>query len=123
VDREQPWKKLSGKHRNGTSVPAKLTDDQDEFTVHRRACFFQPQFPCLSPSLSLYTPTMNSGNREKRSDVSVTIAQTTFRQALKKLESSDASLPIVTDEVSNQFCSALDAVLQQNTPANIQVST
>lgn len=53
-------------------------------------------------------------NEIKRAEAMRRIAQLKFKQALKK--------DIVPD-ASAHFCDALDAVLQQNTPANIQVST
>lgn len=57
----------------------------------------------------------------KRATTVITIAQLKFKQGLKK-EEPEARLPAVTVETCLGFFSALDAVLAQNTPVNIQVS-
>lgn len=57
----------------------------------------------------------------KRATTVITIAQLKFKQGLKK-EDPEAHLPPVSVETCSQFFSAIDAVLAQNTPQNIQVS-
>lgn len=57
----------------------------------------------------------------KRATTAVTIAQVRFKQALRK-EEQDSRLPGVSVEDSSQFLSDIDAVLEQNSPANVQVS-
>jgi hypothetical protein len=57
----------------------------------------------------------------KRANTVITIAQLKFKQAVKK-EEPEARLPPVTVETCSQLFSAIDAVLAQNTPVNIQVS-
>ena len=57
----------------------------------------------------------------KRANTVVTIAQLRFKQNLKK-EDPGAGLAPVPVETSAQLFNAVDAVLAQNTPVNIQVS-
>lgn len=56
----------------------------------------------------------------KRADAVLRIAQIKFKQLLKN--EAEGPLPPVAPDASAHFCDALDAVLQQNTPANVQVS-
>jgi hypothetical protein len=64
---------------------------------------------------------MAQNDDAKRATTVVTIAQLKFKQALKK-EELESRLPPVSVEACAQFFSAVDAVLAQNTPVNIQVS-
>lgn len=57
----------------------------------------------------------------KRATTAITIAQLKFKQGLKK-EEPEARLPPVPVETCSQLFGAIDAVLVQNTPVNIQVS-
>lgn len=57
----------------------------------------------------------------KRATTVITIAQLKFKQGVKK-EEPEARLPPVPVETSSQLLNAIDAVLAQNTPVNIQVS-
>jgi hypothetical protein len=64
---------------------------------------------------------MAQNESSKRAASMLTIAQHKFKQALKK-EDHENRLPPVAVELSAQFLSDLVAVLEQNTPANVQVS-
>jgi electron transfer flavoprotein alpha subunit len=64
---------------------------------------------------------MSKSDNSKRAASMLTIAQHKFKQALKK-EDNQYHTPPVAIELSAQFLSDLDAVLKQNTPANVQVS-
>lgn len=64
---------------------------------------------------------MAQNDEAKRATTVLTIAQLKFKQALKK-EEHEARMPSVSVEASSQFFSALNAVLQQNTSVNVQVS-
>jgi hypothetical protein len=57
----------------------------------------------------------------KRAASRLTIAQHKFKQALKK-EDIENRLPPVDIELSAQFLSDVAAVVEQSTPANVQVS-
>ena len=59
--------------------------------------------------------------KQKRAKTALAIAQLKFKQVLKK-EEQEAVLPPVSGEASSHFFSDLDAVLQQNTLTNVQVS-
>lgn len=66
---------------------------------------------------------MASGDQFKRAETTLRIAQLKLKQSLKKEEDVRSTiLPAVSLESSAQFCDHLDAVLQQNTPSNVQVS-
>lgn len=58
---------------------------------------------------------------QRRTKFESAIAQIKFKQSLKK-EEQEALLPPISLEDSAQFCVDLDAVLQRNTPVNVQVS-
>ncbi|KAF3009458.1 hypothetical protein E8E13_001943 [Curvularia kusanoi] len=58
----------------------------------------------------------------KRATTAITIAQLKFKQGLKK-EEPEARLPPVPVETCSQLFGAIDAVLAQNTPVNIQKCT
>lgn len=64
---------------------------------------------------------MAQADDAKRATTAITIAQLKFKQGVKK-EDVDARLPPTPVESCSQFFRALDAVLAQNTPVNIQVS-
>lgn len=64
---------------------------------------------------------MTQTDDAKRATTVITIAQLKFKQGLKK-EDPEARLPPVSMEDCSQLFSAIDAVLAQNTPVNIQVS-
>lgn len=64
---------------------------------------------------------MGQADDAKRAITAITIAQLKFKQGVKK-EDSDAGLAPVPVESCSHFFRALDAVLAQNTPVNIQVS-
>jgi hypothetical protein len=64
---------------------------------------------------------MAQNDNSKRAATVLTIAQHKFKHSLKK-EDNEARLPAVSVELTSQFLSDLDAVLTQNTPANVQVS-
>ena len=57
----------------------------------------------------------------KRATTVITIAQLKMKQGLKK-EEPEAHLPPISVETCSDLFSAIDAVLAQNTPVNIQVS-
>lgn len=57
----------------------------------------------------------------KRATTVLTIAQLKFKQAMKKSDPEDR-LPPLSVEVSSQLLSDIDAVLNQNTRVNVQVS-
>jgi hypothetical protein len=59
---------------------------------------------------------------QKRADAAVMVANFKFQQGLKK-DIRGSNLPPMTDDMGPQFCDALAAVLEQPTPAHIQVST
>jgi hypothetical protein len=61
---------------------------------------------------------MLTSDQIKRAETGLRIAQFKFRQGLKK---DERSFPAIGSDPSVQFCSDLNAVFQQNTPANIQV--
>lgn len=65
---------------------------------------------------------MATDHTQKRADAAVMVAKFKFQQGLKK-DIRGNNLPPITDEMGPQFCNALAAVLEQPTPANIQVST
>ncbi|KZM26752.1 uncharacterized protein EKO05_0010112 [Ascochyta rabiei] len=65
---------------------------------------------------------MAQNDDAKRATTVITIAQLKLKQGLKK-EDSEARLPPVSVEACSQFFSAVDAVLTQNTPVNIQKCT
>jgi hypothetical protein len=64
---------------------------------------------------------MASTDDAKRASTGLTIAQIKFKQAMKKTDAEDGLSPI-TVETSSQLFTNIHAVLQQNTPMNIQVS-
>jgi len=64
---------------------------------------------------------MAQNDDAKRANTAITIAQLKFKQNLKK-EEPEARLSPVPVDTCSQFFSAIDAVLAQNTPVNIQVS-
>lgn len=68
-----------------------------------------------------HTRAMAQNDSSKRAASMLTIAQHKFKQALKK-EDIDVRLPPVAVELSSQFLSDLQAVLKQDTSANVQVS-
>ncbi|KAF2626567.1 hypothetical protein BU25DRAFT_449154 [Macroventuria anomochaeta] len=65
---------------------------------------------------------MAQNDDAKRATTVITIAQLKFRQSLKK-EEPETRLPPVSVEACSQLFSAIDAVLAQNTPMNIQKCT
>ncbi|KAJ4988588.1 hypothetical protein SVAN01_05879 [Stagonosporopsis vannaccii] len=65
---------------------------------------------------------MAQADDAKRTSTAITIAQLKFKQGVKK-EDLEARLPPVPVESCSNFFSALDAVLAQNTPVNIQTCT
>lgn len=67
------------------------------------------------------SPIMAPSDDAKRATTILTIAQLKFKQAIKKTDNEDR-LPPVSVEVSSQLFSGIDAVLQQNTRVNVQVS-
>jgi hypothetical protein len=64
---------------------------------------------------------MAQNDDAKRANTVITIAQLKFKQNFKK-EDLEARLPPVPVDTCSQFFSAINAVLAQNTPVNIQVS-
>lgn len=62
-----------------------------------------------------------NSDAEKRALTMLTISQIKFKQAMKK-EDTEVRLPLVSVEVSSQLFSCIDAVLQENTRVNVQVS-
>lgn len=66
---------------------------------------------------------MANGDEIKRAETVLRIAQLKFKQMLKKEETVQSTIlsPIAL-ESSAQFCSDLDAVFQQNTSGNVEVS-
>lgn len=64
---------------------------------------------------------MAQSDDAKRATTAITIAQLKFKQGLKKQE-PEAGLQPVSAEICSQLFSAINAVLAQNTPVNIQVS-
>lgn len=64
---------------------------------------------------------MAQDESSKRAATVLAIAQHKLKQGLKK-EDHEARLPFISLELSSQYISDIDAVLQQNTPANVQVS-
>ncbi|KAH6638766.1 hypothetical protein C7974DRAFT_387263 [Boeremia exigua] len=65
---------------------------------------------------------MAQSNDAKRATTVITIAQLKFKQGVKKAE-TEARLPPVSVESCSQLFGAIDAVLAQNTPVNIQTCT
>jgi hypothetical protein len=63
---------------------------------------------------------MAPNDANKRKD-NLTIAQIKFKQAMKKPDAEDHAPPVAF-EISSQLFNHIDAVLEQNTPINIQVS-
>lgn len=57
----------------------------------------------------------------KRAATVLTIARHKFKQALKKAD-DEACLPAISIDLSAQYLSDIDAVLEKNTPANVEVS-
>lgn len=68
-----------------------------------------------------YSQFMAPNDDAKRANTFITIAQLKFKQSLRK-EEPEAGLPPIPVDTSSQLFSAVDAVLAQNTPVNIQVS-
>lgn len=68
-----------------------------------------------------FSPKMAQIDDTKRANTFITIAQLKFKQNLKK-EEPEARLPLVSADTCSQFFSAVDTVLAQNAPVNIQVS-
>ena len=64
---------------------------------------------------------MAQNDDAKRANTVITIAQLKFKQNVKK-EEPETRLPPIPVDTCSQFFSAIDAVLAQNTPVNIQVS-
>ncbi|KAJ4401049.1 hypothetical protein N0V91_008189 [Didymella pomorum] len=65
---------------------------------------------------------MAQNDDAKRANTAITIAQLKFKQNLKK-EEPETRLPPIPVDTCSQFFSAIDAVLAQNTPVNIQKCT
>ena len=61
-------------------------------------------------------------NDDAKRKSGLTIAQVKFKQAMKDPDAEDCSAPIAV-EISSQLFNHVDAVLQQNSPINIQVSS
>jgi hypothetical protein len=64
---------------------------------------------------------MAQNDSAKRAASRLTIAQHKFKQALKK-EDNENRLPPVDVALSAQFLADIVAVVEQNTPENVQVS-
>lgn len=74
-----------------------------------------------SQSLRKYQQNMAQNDDAKRANTAITIAQLKFKQNLKR-EEPEARLPPLPVDTCSQLFSAIDAVLAQDTPVNIQVS-
>lgn len=66
---------------------------------------------------------MSNSDSQKRAEADLRIAQIKFQQALKREESARDAPPPVSLNASTRFFDNVQAMLEQNTTENVQVST